>query len=107
MKFRKKSKYPHDSVKIARIARTLGHPARIEILRQLASADVTYFNEIAKVLPLAESTVSQHLAELKRAGLINGISIPPKVKYSINTKNWRVARKYFKELTKMMIRKNE
>ena len=99
--------YTEKDVKLARFAKALGHPARIAILRHLASLETCCFNEISKELPLADSTVSQHLTELKKAGLIQGSIEPPRVKYCINYKNWKRARKYFKELTKIKIVKNE
>jgi DNA-binding transcriptional ArsR family regulator len=99
--------YSEKDVKLARFAKALGHPARIAILRHLASLETCCFNEISKEVPLADSTVSQHLTELKKAGLIQGSIEPPRVKYCINYKNWKRARKYFKELTKIKIVKNE
>jgi DNA-binding transcriptional ArsR family regulator len=99
--------YLEKDVKLARFAKALGHPARIAILRHLASLETCCFNEISKEVPLADSTVSQHLTELKKAGLIQGSIEPPRVKYCINYKNWKRARKYFKELTKIKIVKNE
>jgi predicted transcriptional regulator len=106
MKFRNKSKYTQEDVNIARLARAMGHPARIAILKQLSSSGSCCFNEIAKELPLAESTVSQHLSELKRVGLIKGSSFHPKTNYSISTGEWKAARKSFKEFTRIMIGKN-
>ncbi len=107
MRSRIKSNYPDEDIKIARFARALGHPARIAILRHLASLETCCFNEISKELPLADSTVSQHLTELKKAGLIQGRIEPPRVKYCINFKNWKLIRKYFRGFTGMKIVKNE
>lgn len=100
-------KYPPEDVKIARFAKALGHPARIAILRHLASLETCCFNEISKEIPLADSTVSQHLSELKNAGLIQGSFDPPRVQYCINYENWKIARKYLKEFTKIKVVKNE
>jgi ArsR family transcriptional regulator len=102
MKFRNKSKYLQDDLKIARLARAMGHPARIAILKQLSSEDSCCFNELAGLLPLAESTVSQHLSELKKAGLIISSPMPPRNSYSINRSEWKTARRSFKELTRKM-----
>ena len=96
----------HD-IKIARFAKALGHPARIAILKHLASLDTCCFTEISNVLPLAGSTVSQHLAELKKAGLIQGNIEPPKVQYCINYENWQMMEKYFKGLIDITIVKYE
>jgi ArsR family transcriptional regulator len=57
---------------IARLAKALGHPARIAILDYLATVDTCICGDIVKELPLAQPTVSQHLKELKSAGLIKG-----------------------------------
>ncbi len=58
--------------KLAEMAKALGHPARIAILKELARRNTCVCGEIVEVLPLAQSTVSQHLKELKEAGLIQG-----------------------------------
>jgi DNA-binding transcriptional ArsR family regulator len=101
------NKYSNKDIKLARFARALGHPARIAILKHLASLETCCFNEISKEIPLADSTVSQHLAELKKAGLIQGNIDPPRVQYCIDYENWKTARKYFKELGKIKIAKDE
>ena len=83
---------------LARFAKAMGHPTRIAILRFLASQNSCFFGDIHEVLPIAKATVSQHLSELKDAGLIQGEIMPPKVKYCINGKNWKVAKELFNEL---------
>ena len=107
MNSRIKKNFSAEDVKIARFAKALGHPARIAIIRHLASHETCYFNEISKELPLADSTVSQHLTELKKAGLVQGHFDPPRVQYSMNFENWKIARKFLKEFTKIKILKNE
>jgi len=97
----KKDKYSREDIRLARYAKALAHPARIAILRHLASMDNCCFNEISKELPLADSTVSQHMTELKNAGLIQGSFEPPRIQYCINAENWKQARKSFKEFTKI------
>ena len=57
--------------RLAAVARALGHPARVRILRMLVAQDACMGAEIFAGLPLAQSTVSQHLAVLKRAGLVH------------------------------------
>lgn len=99
--------FSDEDIKLARIAKALSHPARIAILRHLASLETCCFNEISKVVPLADSTVSQHMSELKNAGLIQGSFDPPRVKYCINYENWKLARKSIKELSKIKVAKNE
>ena len=80
---------------LARFAKALGHPARIAILHYLASQETCFFGDIHDVLPIAKATVSQHLKELKEAGLIQGDIEGPKVRYCINKENWELARVIF------------
>ncbi len=80
---------------LARFAKAMGHPTRITILQFLASLDSCYFGDIHNELPIAKATVSQHLKELKDAGLIQGEIETPKVKYCINRKNWEKAQRCF------------
>ena len=84
-----------DEKQLARFAKAMGHPTRIAILNYLAGIDCCYFGDIDKELNIAKSTVSQHLAELKDSGLIQGSIEPPKVKYCIEPKNWTKAKKLF------------
>ncbi|MBR3896293.1 MAG: winged helix-turn-helix transcriptional regulator, partial [Bacteroidaceae bacterium] len=72
---------------VARFAKAMGHPARIAILQFLAKQTQCYFGDIHEELPIAKATVSQHLKELKDAGLIQGEVETPKVKYCINRDN--------------------
>ena len=80
---------------LARFAKAMGHPARIAILQFLAGQETCYFGDIHEELPIAKATVSQHLKELKEAGLIQGEVEPPKVKYCINRDNWQLAKELF------------
>lgn len=107
MTSRNKNGYSNKDILLVRFAKALGHPARIAILRHLASLDTCCFTEISNELPLADSTVSQHLTELKKAGLIQGNIEPPKVKYCINYENWKLLRKNFKEFAHIKIVKYE
>lgn len=84
-----------DNEQLARFAKAMGHPTRIEILRFLSSLNSCYFGDIHNELPIAKATVSQHLKELKEAGLIQGEIETPKVKYCIHTENWEKAKKMF------------
>jgi predicted transcriptional regulator len=63
----------------------------------LAQQETCYFGDIHEELPIAKATVSQHLKELKNAGLIQGEIETPKVKYCINKENWKLARELFGE----------
>jgi ArsR family transcriptional regulator len=87
--------YKDDEMSLARFAKAMGHPARIAILKYLSSLNSCCFGDINKELPIAKATVSQHLAELKDAGLIKGTIEPPKVNYCLNEENWQKARRLF------------
>ncbi|MBU0488637.1 MAG: metalloregulator ArsR/SmtB family transcription factor [Bacteroidetes bacterium] len=80
---------------LSRFARAMGHPARIQILELLIAQSCCFSGDIAKELPIARSTVSQHLNELKDAGLIQGEINPPNVKYCISRANWELAKSLF------------
>ena len=84
-------KYTLEQEQIARFAKAMGHPARMAILEFLAKQDCCFFGDIHEELPIAKATVSQHLKELKEAGLIQGEIETPKVKYCINRENWKIA----------------
>lgn len=87
--------YREDEVQLARIAKALGHPARIAILKFLSSIDSCFCGDIVEDLPIAQATVSQHLKELKAAGLIQGTIEPPKVRYCIDPVKWNEAQRLF------------
>ena len=93
----KNKKYREPQEQLATFAKALGHPARIAILDFLAKRDTCFFGGINDELPIAKATVSQHLKELKNAGLIQGEIEGPKVKYCINRDNWALAKQVFGE----------
>jgi DNA-binding transcriptional ArsR family regulator len=95
--------YKEDEINLARYAKALGHPARIAILKFLASENTCFCGEIVNELPIAQATVSQHLKELKDAGLIQGNIEPPKVRYCIDPGNWEIASRFFEDLFKKSI----
>jgi ArsR family transcriptional regulator len=84
--------------KIARIAKAMSHPVRIYVLQLLSKQSCCYSGDLSELLPIAKSTLSQHLKELKSAGLIQGETEPPKVKYCLNQQNWKIAQNIFKDL---------
>lgn len=84
MSTNKKEAFTHDEQELAELAKALAHPARIAILKELARRNVCICGEIVEVLPLAQSTVSQHLKELQQAGLIKGTVDGVKSCYCIN-----------------------
>ncbi|MEO6133591.1 MAG: metalloregulator ArsR/SmtB family transcription factor [Ginsengibacter sp.] len=78
--------------RVASIAKVLGHPARVAILRLLIEKKECICGDIVDELPLSQSTVSQHLKELKAAGLLQGNISGAKVCYGINEKEWKLAK---------------
>jgi len=90
--------YTEDTELLARFSKALGHPIRLIILKYLSNQSCCYTGDLVVVLPLAQSTISQHLKELKEAGLIDGEVNPPKVRYCINKKNWKRAQTLFSTL---------
>ena len=80
---------------LARFAKALGHPARIAVLQFLMKRDTCFFGDIHEELPIAKATVSQHLKELKDAGLIQGEIETPKVRYCVNRDNLQLAAELF------------
>lgn len=90
-----KVSYSEQQIKLARFAKAMGHPARVKILEILSLQDCCYSGNIAEEFPIALSTLSQHLKELKDSGLIQGEINPPRIKYCINRKNWEQAKELF------------
>ena len=82
-----------EEIKLAEFAKAISHPARIRILHVLNELNICMTGEIVDLLPLSQSTVSQHLAELKRVGLIKGEIEGPKTCYCIDKNNFQLAEK--------------
>ena len=80
---------------MARFAKAMGHPIRIYVLQLLLKQSCCYSGDLTEVLPIAKSTLSQHLKELKDAGLIQGEIEAPKIKYCLNQVNWKMAQSLF------------
>ena len=91
----KTNKYTKEQEQTARFAKAMAHPVRIAILQLLSSQTCCYHGDMADELPIAKSTLSQHLNELKACGLIQGDITPPTVKYCIHPENWKKAKKIF------------
>jgi len=83
---------------LAALAKAMGHPARIAILQFLIKTKACVCGDIVHELPLSQSTVSQHLSELKKVGLIKGDIDGPSVCYCIDEKAWNKARKMISDL---------
>ena len=91
----KKKYYTENQEKMARYAKAIAHPARVFILDFLADNidKCCYSGDMAEEIPIARSTLSEHLKELKKAGLIQGEINPPYIKYCINKENWEEAKR--------------
>ncbi|HOK98432.1 MAG: metalloregulator ArsR/SmtB family transcription factor [Bacteroidales bacterium] len=92
----KKRELPADVIEIAKFAKALSHPVRVYILKKLAGMNTCcYSGDIVEELPIGRSTLSQHLKELKYAGLIQGEIEAPYIKYCLNRENWENLKKIF------------
>jgi ArsR family transcriptional regulator len=76
-----------DEAELAVLAKAVGHPARVRILKFLLERDSCFCGDIVEALPQAQSTVSQHLKQLKAAGLIQGEIDGPRICYCVNQQN--------------------
>ncbi|WP_426060949.1 ArsR/SmtB family transcription factor [Hymenobacter sp. B1770] len=88
----KREQFTAAEQQIALIAKALGHPARVAILQLLAQRQSCVCGELVTELPISQSTVSQHLKELKAAGLVQGEVDGPRVCYCIDQAGWDRAR---------------
>ncbi len=85
----KAEEFKFKDVQLAKYAKALSHPARIAILRILAAQNSCVCGDIVQELPLSQSTVSQHLKELKDAGIIKGKIDGPRICYCIDFELWK------------------
>lgn len=97
----KREEFDKDEIELADFAKAISHPARVAILKTLAEKDQCICGEIVEVLPLAQSTVSQHLKELVNAGLISGTVDGPKSCYCIN---WKVFERFEKTFNRFFVK---
>jgi DNA-binding transcriptional ArsR family regulator len=107
MAFNKKEEFSSKEQSLAAFAKALSHPARIAILNVLAKKNECICGDIVEMLPLAQSTVSQHLKELKIAGLIDGSMDGPRSCYCINWKAFEKFNNEFNSLFDNLKSKNE
>ncbi len=102
MAINKKNEFDESLLQIAEWAKALSHPARIAILQTLAERKTCICGEIVEVLPLAQATVSQHLKELKKVGLvtgqINGVKSCYGIDWEVLHKAFTAFRKYFENI---------
>jgi len=99
MAISKKEEFTQEEIRLSAFAKALSHPARIKILKILTEMDSCMVGNIVEQLPLAQATVSQHLKELKNAGLITGEIDGPRVCYCVNKETLSRAKK---ELDKLL-----
>ena len=97
-----KKYYTENQEKLARYSKALSNPVRIFIMDFLANNldKCCYSGDMAEELPIARSTLSEHLKELKKAGLIQGEINPPYIKYCINRANWEEAKLLYAQFFK-------
>lgn len=84
--------------RIANLAKAFDHPARVAIIEYLLSNQTCICNDLVNELPLSQSTITQHLKELKQIGIIKGEVEGPKVNYCIDEKTWEEAKEIFATL---------
>ncbi len=99
MAYNKNNEFDEKAIRLAEFAKALSHPARIAILNTLAEKNTCICGQIVDVLPLAQSTVSQHLGELKKCGLIMGEIDGPRSCYCINKKIFEEMKSLFAEFS--------
>ncbi len=96
-----KSVVTNEQIRAARYAKAMGHPARMYVLELLSNQSCCYSVDLSDELPIAKSTLSQHLKELRDAGLIQGEIESPRIKYCIHKENWKEAQQLFKQFLKI------
>ncbi|NLN95523.1 MAG: winged helix-turn-helix transcriptional regulator [Bacteroidales bacterium] len=104
MRVSRKSSYTDAQQKMAVLLKALGHPARVAIMEHLLKVNACICNDIVDELPLAQPTVSQHLKELKNAGLIKGSIEGNTICYCINEKGIEKLNHYFSIFSSQLIK---
>lgn len=95
MAINKKQEFKRDEIKLAMLSKALGHPARVAIIKLLSEKGNCIVNQLVEQLPLSQSTISQHLKELRQAGLIKGTVDGPRVCYQIDQDKLQFTKIYF------------
>ena len=90
--------YTEEDLELAHIAKALAHPARIAIIKCLLETDSCITGSLTEQIGLAQSTISQHLKELKKVNLIRGTISGTSVNYCINTDKWHEVSRVFAAL---------
>lgn len=91
---------------IATLARAFSHPARVTILKHIIEAKGCIVNDLVEVIGLSQSTISQHLKELKSIGIIKGEIEGPRICYCINDKVWNETKQAFTAIFSSYIAEN-
>ncbi|MBT1686268.1 ArsR/SmtB family transcription factor [Dawidia soli] len=92
--------------RIAVLAKAFDHPARVAILEYILAHETCICNDLVDVLPLSQSTITQHLKELKQIGIIKGEVEGPKVNYCIDEHVWEEAKDMFITMFSKFVKKN-
>lgn len=90
--------FTEEQNRLARMAKALGHPARIAILQHLLKTNACINGDLVEEIGLAQATISQHLRELKEAGLIQGTVSGSSMSYCIDSANWEMIQQQFGKL---------
>lgn len=98
MAINKKNEFDKKMQRLSELSKSISHPARVAILQTIAEKKECVCGEIVDVLPLAQSTVSQHIKELKKVGLIQGEVEGPKSCYCIN---WQTLEEFYQSFTEV------
>lgn len=94
----KSYRFNNEQNRIAILAKAFAHPARVAIIQYLLQNKACIVGALVDVLPLSQSTISQHLKELKSSGIIKGEIEGPTICYCIDEKIWREAKTSFNDL---------
>lgn len=101
----KKKSFTEEQEQLAQFAKAMGNPTRVAVIQILLKEDYCYHGNMMNILPIAKSTLSQHLKELKNVGLIQSIETLPSVKYCIDKESWTKVIKLFGSLFKYQLPK--
>lgn len=93
-----------DITEMADVFKALGHPARLAIIRFLVDSPSCICNDIVDEIPLAQPTISRHLSELKKVGLINGSIEGKNICYCLDEKRWNEVQLFMAEFASDLVK---
>lgn len=99
--------FDNQTTEMAEIFKALGHPARLAIMKYLSNTSSCICNDIVDEIPLAQPTISRHLSELKKVGLIQGTIEGKSICYCINAKVWKSVKGFVDILSNTITEKNQ